>query len=94
LSVPVDGGVGVPKPRKTQDNVLISAVHDMEGDLLVDFSNINEESGREEDIPFSVGGLINVADSDGYGEAISREVVFSDEGPVDAGDFCTTVNES
>jgi hypothetical protein len=47
-----------------------------------------------EDIPFSVGGLVNIADSNGYGEAISREIVFSDESPVDAGDFCTAVDES
>jgi hypothetical protein len=66
----------------------------MEGDLLVDLSNIDEEGGGKEDISLSVGRLINIADSDGYGEAISREVVLSDEGPVDAGDFCTAVDES
>jgi hypothetical protein len=94
LSIPIDGGVSIPKPRKTQDNVLVSAVHDVEGDFLVDLSDINKESGGEENIPFWVDGLINVVDSDGYGEAISREVVLSDEGPVDAGDFCTVVDES
>jgi hypothetical protein len=66
----------------------------VEGDLLVDRSNINEEGGGKEDISLSVGRLVNIVDSDGYGEAISREVVLSDEGPVDAGDFCTAVNKS
>jgi hypothetical protein len=66
----------------------------MEGDLLVDLSDIDEEGGGEEDIPFSVGGLVDVADSDGYGEAISREVVLLDKGPVDAGDFYTAIDES
>jgi hypothetical protein len=94
LSIPIDGGVSIPKPGKTQDNVFISAVHDVEGDFLVDLSDIDKESGREEDIPFSVGRLINIADSDGYGEAISREVMLSDKGPVDGGDFCTAVDES
>jgi hypothetical protein len=66
----------------------------VEGDFLIDLSDIDEDGGGKEDIPFLVGGLINIADSDGYGEVISREVVLSDKGPVNAGDFCTAVNES
>jgi hypothetical protein len=66
----------------------------MEGDFLIYPSDVDEEGGGKEDIAFSVGGLINVADSDGYGKTFSGEVIFSDEGPVDAGDFCTAVYES
>jgi hypothetical protein len=94
LSIPVNGGAGIPKPRKSQDNVLVSAVHDVEGDLLVNLSNIDEEGGGEEDISFLVGGLINIADSDEYGEAILREVMLLDKGLVNVGDFCTTIDES
>lgn len=65
----------------------------MKGDFLGDFPDIQEEGGGEEDVAFSVGRLVDISDSDGDGEAVSREVVPSDESPVDAGDFCTTVDE-
>lgn len=65
----------------------------MKGDLLINLPYVYEEGGGEEDVAFSVGRLVDVADSDGYGETVSGEVISADEGPVDTGDFCTTIDE-
>ena len=63
--VPVNGGVDVFEPGESQDHVFIPQGDDMEGDLLGNTFDVEEEGGGEVDYSFAVNGVVGVPCVDG-----------------------------
>ena len=79
------------EPGEPEDNVLMSTAHDAEEMFLGNPFDVGIEGAGIVNCTSFVYSLINVADSDGGGEFLSGESVFSDKLPVDAGDVGTRV---
>ena len=65
----------------------------MEGDLLSNPFDIEEEGGGETDYSFAVDGVISVCGIDWFFQPGGGKGMFSDKSPIKAGDACTTVNK-
>ena len=65
----------------------------MEGDLLNDSFDVEEEGGGEMDYSFTVNGVIGVSGVDWFFQPGSGKGMFSDKSPIEAGDACATVNK-
>ena len=63
----------------------------MEGNLLNDSFNIEEEGGGETDHSFAVDGVVSVPCIDWFLQPGSGEGMLSNKPPVKAGDACATV---
>ena len=90
---PVDGGIDVFQPGESQDNILVSQVHDVEGGLASYSSNIEEQGGGKPDYSFRVNGVVRVSGLNGFLEALGGDSLFSNEPPVDAGDTRSTIDQ-
>ena len=65
----------------------------MEGDLLGDFLDIEEEDGGEMDYSLAVNEVIGIPCIDWFLQPGGREGMFPDKSPIEAGDACATVNK-
>ena len=65
----------------------------MEGDLLSDPFDIEEEGGGKADYSFAINGVISVSGVDWFFQPSSGEGMFSDKPPIKAGDACAAVNK-
>ena len=65
----------------------------MEEVFLYNTFYVGKESASKADFPIFVWGLVDVLYFDGDIEFCGGEGVLSDKLPVDARDFCTTVNQ-
>ena len=92
LFYPVNSRVHDSKLGKSEDNVLSAAVHDIEEMFLDSPFNVHVEGASVADYTSFVCGLVHVSDCDGGSEFLSRESVFSEKLPVNAGDVDTRVN--
>jgi hypothetical protein len=91
---PINDGISGAKPGESEDDIFVSTVHDMEDGFLGNSFNVNEECHGIKNVAFLIGGLVDIFDFDGYRKAISGQLVLSNKGPVDTGDFCSIVNKS
>ena len=66
----------------------------MEGDLLGDSFNVEEEGGGEVDYSFTVNGVIGIPGIDWFFQLGGGEEMFFNKPPVEAGNACATVNKS
>ena len=65
----------------------------MKGYFLSNSFDVEEEGSGEEDFSIFVGGLVYVVDNDGGFELIGGKLGFSYKSSVNAGDFCTVIDE-
>ena len=79
------------KPGESEDDVLMSAAHDVEEMFLGNPFNVGVEGAGVADCTSFVHSLINVANSDGGGKFLGGESVFSDKLPVNARDVSAGV---
>ena len=66
----------------------------MEGNLLSDAFNIEEEDGGEMDYSFAVDGVVGIPCIDWFLQPSGRQGMFSNKPPIEAGDACAAVYES
>ena len=88
---PVNGGVHDAEPGESKDDILTSTAHDVEEMFLSNSFNIGVEGASIMNCTSFVCSLVDVANSNGGGEFLSGELMFSDKLPVDAGDISTRV---
>lgn len=81
------------EPGHSKDDVLVSAGHNMEANLMSDISNDGKQSGDMSDSTKSVGGLVHVMDQGWFGQFLEWEAVFVCELPVKAVNGSPRVNE-
>ena len=91
LSDPVDGRVGGVEPGESKDDVFSSTACNVEEMLLDNPFDVGIEGASVADCASFVHSLVNVMNSDGGGEFLGGEAVFSDKLPVNAGDAGTRV---
>ena len=83
---PVNQGVHFLQPGSTKDNILISAIDDVEENLVDDAFNSNKHGGDEFDDSCIIVGAINILGADGFGETVVGEFVSFDKSPIKAVD--------
>ena len=91
MSNPIDGGVCGTEPGEAEDDVFTSTTHNVEEMFLGDPFDVGVEGASIVDCTGFVRSLIYIVNSDGGGEFLGRESMFSDELPVNAGDVGTGV---
>ena len=80
------------EPEKSKDDIFSAATHDVEEMFLGNPFNVGKKGAGVTNYAGFVCSLIYVANSDGGGEFLSGESVFSDKLLVNARDVCTGVN--
>ena len=88
---PINSGIGNTEPGESKDDVLLSTTHDIEEMFLGNPFNVGIESASVVNCTGFVCSLVNVTNSNGGGEFLGGESVFSDELPVNAGDICARI---
>ena len=91
LPDPVDGGVSGTEPGEPQDDVFLSTAHDVEEMFLDNSFNVGIEGASIVNCTGFVCGLVHVAYSNGGGDFLCGELVFSDKLPVYTRDVSTRV---
>ena len=81
---PVNGGVCDMEPGKSKDDILLSALHDIEEMFLSNPFNVHIESVSVVDCTSFVCSLVNIANCDGGSEFFGEKAVFPDKLPVNA----------
>ena len=79
------------KPGEPKDDIFSATIHDIEEMLLGNPFNVHVKDASVANCTGFVCSLVNILNSDEGGEFFSRELVFSDKLPVNAGDICTGV---
>ena len=74
------------EPRESEDDVLSATAHDVEEVFLSNPFNVSIEGAGIMNCTSFVCGLVDVANGNGGGEFLGRELVFPDELPVYARD--------
>ena len=91
--LPVDSGVGLSEPGESEDYVLLSAIHDVEENLVEYSSNVDIEGSVEMDVTSFVWDGVGVSYWDRVFKVGSGELMLLYEVPVYAGDLGSRVNE-
>ena len=88
---PVSGGICGVEPGESKDNIFLAIAHDIEEMFLSDSFDVCVEGAGVANCTSFISSLVHVADHDGGGEFLSRELVFSDKLSVNARYICAWV---
>ena len=91
LPDPINGGVHGAEPGESKDDIFATTAHNVEEMFLGYPFDVCIEGAGIVDSSSLIRSLVDVANSDGGGEFLSRESVFSDKLPVDARDVSTRI---